>query len=194
MRPERALEKTVSYSEDRKGWRGKDAGLGSCSHGDLPYKRWERGFLSPKGGGPRFLADEGLENFLKGERGGHSLRSSTEAQTTQHETKLLTNRSERRGRTQEGQRAPCWCRDSHIKFAPERPEPPREGGSRATREGQMEFSQPVKAEREFWTFSRYMWKRKLGTLRPFGESGLKVAFGAVASRQKGKILRAESCA
>ena len=128
MRPERALEKTVSYSEDRKGWRGKDAGLGSCSHGDLPYKRWERGFLSPKGGGPRFLADEGLENFLKGERGGHSLRSSTEAQTTQHETKLLTNLSERRGRTQEGQRAPCWCRDSHIKFAPERPEPPREGG------------------------------------------------------------------
>ena len=86
MRPERALEKTVSYSEDRKGWRGKDAGPGSCSHGDLPYKRWERGFLSPKGGGPRFLADEGLENFLKGERGGHSLRSSAEAQTTQHET------------------------------------------------------------------------------------------------------------
>ena len=44
MRPERALEKTMSYSEDRKGWRGKDAGPGSCSHGpsfsgpDLPYK------------------------------------------------------------------------------------------------------------------------------------------------------------
>ena len=26
-----------------------------------------------------------------------------------------------------GQRTPCWCRDSHIKLAPERPEPPREG-------------------------------------------------------------------
>ena len=42
-----APEKTVSCSEDRKKWRGKDVGPGSCSHGpsfsgpDLPYKRWK---------------------------------------------------------------------------------------------------------------------------------------------------------
>ena len=31
VRPERALEKRLSYSEGRKGWRGRNAGPGSCS-------------------------------------------------------------------------------------------------------------------------------------------------------------------